>query len=126
MKAIAWTATLPLAMVLNLAVASSDWPPLLISNPASASQEIGQVAEFKLHKGRLRPQLETILRQHMGVQHIIWLAADAHDWPSDYKLTAANWDGLLTRLIAPYQLRIQLYENHTAVVDYFPHVRGVL
>ncbi|RUO25213.1 hypothetical protein CWE09_00250 [Aliidiomarina minuta] len=74
--------------------------------------------------GPLQPQLETLLQQHLQVQSVVWLAATEHHWPSRYQLQANDWDSILERLLEPYQLRVLLHANHTAVVDYLPQLGG--
>lgn len=75
---------------------------------------------YQLEAALLRPQLEHLLQQHWGVQRVIWYADNHHQWPTDYELRAASWDLLLESLLKPYQLRVALHANHTAVVDYMP------
>ena len=79
---------------------------------------------FDMRPGRLRPQLERVLRQHMGVQHVLWQASDEHDWPTSYALHAASWPALVESLLSPYRLRLQLFANHSAVITYQQPVGG--
>ena len=96
--------------------------PSYVANPAQAL--VTYVAEssagvsFEMRPGRLRPQLERVLRQHMGVQHVLWQAAEEHDWPTSYTLHAASWPALVESLLSPYRLRLQLFANHSAVITY--------
>lgn len=73
---------------------------------------------FEMRPGRLKPQLERVLREHLGVQHIVWQAAEEHEWPSAYELHATSWPALVESLLGPYQLRLQLFVNHSAVISY--------
>lgn len=79
---------------------------------------------FNMRAGPLQAQLEKLMQQHLQVQSVVWLAATEYQWPSCYQLLAEDWDSLLERLLAPYQLRVYLYANHIAVVDYMPQWRG--
>lgn len=72
---------------------------------------------FEMRPGRLKPQLERVLREHLGVQHIVWQAAEEHAWPSAYELHASSWPALVESLLEPYQLRMQLFVNHSAVIS---------
>lgn len=86
------------------------------------------VVRYQMSAGRLKPQLERILRQHMGVQHIVWRVAEEHQWPSNYLLEGETWAALIESLLTPYQLHLQLFANHSAVISYLPtadaHGRG--
>lgn len=86
--------------------------PALTSGASSAG------VSFEMHPGRLQPQLERVLRQHMGIQHVLWQAASEHEWPTSYQLEAASWGALVESLLSPYQLRMQLFANHSAVISY--------
>ncbi|MCC5854400.1 MAG: hypothetical protein JJU10_01810 [Idiomarina sp.] len=79
-----------------------------------------QTVSFLLKPALLRPQLEELLATHWQVQRVIWYAAQDHLWPTHFELIASDWDALLERLLTPYQLRVVLHANHTAVVDYLP------
>ncbi|CUS49395.1 MAG: hypothetical protein HLUCCO02_12090 [Idiomarinaceae bacterium HL-53] len=78
-------------------------------------------AVFKLEAARIKPQIETLLRTHWQVQQVVWYADPHHIWPTEFELQAHSWDALLAKILQPYQLRVSLHENHTAVVDYLPH-----
>lgn len=96
-------------------------PPLNIQTSANAANSIienSQWAQINLTPGLLRPQLEKLLKQHWGVQSVVWYAAGGHYWPTHYSMRAASWDELLENLLAPYQIKVTLHANHTAVVDY--------
>ena len=41
---------------------------------------------FTLRKGRLKPQVEVLLREHFAVQHVVWNAPEGLVWPADYQL----------------------------------------
>lgn len=103
-----------LATQSGTARADSDCLPLQITPLQVASSP--QV--FAMRPGRLRPQLETLLRRHLGVDHVVWMAAEEHEWPAHYELTGATWEHILEALAASYQLRIQLHPNRTAVISY--------
>lgn len=106
---------------------AQDCRPLLIppTLPTTLTDRPGalSVVSFDMHPGPLRPQLENLMQQHLQVQSVVWLAATEHQWPSRYQLQADNWESILERLLEPYQLRVQLHANHTAVVDYLPQQR---
>lgn len=99
--------------------AATDCLPLQIT-PLQTSAE---AHSFSMRRGRLRPQLEALLRRHLGVDHVVWLAAEGHEWPADYNISGADWTHILETLAASYQLRIQLHPNRTAVVDYMQPAR---
>lgn len=88
--------------------------PALTTSQAQSTSGV----HFDMRPGRLRPQLERVLRQHMGVQHVLWQASDEHDWPTSYALHAASWPALVESLLSPYRLRLQLFANHSAVITY--------
>ncbi|RUO38789.1 hypothetical protein CWE13_03925 [Aliidiomarina shirensis] len=96
-------------------------PPLNIQTSGAtgtAILESSPWAQLELKPGLLRPQLEKLLKQHWGIQNVVWYAEDGHYWPTHYSLRAATWDELLETLIAPYHIKVTLHANHTAVVDY--------
>ncbi|MGX5914547.1 hypothetical protein ACR0ST_07450 [Aliidiomarina sp. Khilg15.8] len=108
-----------LAVLPGRASAASDCLPLQITPLQSSVQTL----TFSMRRGRLRPQLEELLRRHLDVDHVVWLAAAGHEWPADYDLVGANWGDILETLAASYQLRIQVHPNRTAVVDYLAPAR---
>lgn len=93
-------------------------------SPTSDVAKSSTSVHFKMRPGRLRPQLERVLRQHMGVQHVLWQVADEHDWPTSYALHAASWPALVESLLSPYRLRLQLFANHSAVITYQQPIGG--
>lgn len=105
-----------LATQVTAASADSDCPPLQIT-PLHANAT-SQQPVFAMQPGRLRPQLESLLRRHLGIEHVVWLVAEEHEWPAYFDLTGATWEAILESLAASYQLRIQLHPNRTAVVNY--------
>ncbi|RUO21135.1 hypothetical protein CWE08_05960 [Aliidiomarina iranensis] len=110
-----------------LAFSLPDCPPLNLqafSKSANSVFENSQWAEIELKPGLLRPQLEQLLKEHWGIQNIVWYAEDGHYWPTRYAMRAATWDELLNTLIAPYHLKVTLHANHTAVVDYLFDKKG--
>lgn len=95
---------------------------------AASSSEVSRATEvlttapqsslsFDFKAGRLRPQLEQLLMQFGGVQHVQWLAPEGLLWPSDYTLTGISYQHMLEAVLKSYQLRLTLYANHTAVVQ---------
>lgn len=114
--------SLPVITLATLAVlpgqvsAASDCLPLQISALPSSQGAM----QFQMRRGRLRPQLEALLRQHMDIDHVVWLAAEQHQWPADYALSGPDWEHILEALAASYHLRIRLHPNRTAVIDYVP------
>jgi hypothetical protein len=118
-----------LAATPMLAAATSDCPPLLIPHQralfAAESNTVASVS-WQMQPGRLQPQLEALLAEHMHIEHVVWQVSAQHQWPSHYELRAVDWHDAIERLLQPYQLRIQLYSNRTAVIDYLPASRGVL
>lgn len=109
----------PPSQVHYLADIENGQPTQLLSLSGSTAG-----VRFDMRPGRLRPQLERVLRQHMGVQHVLWEAADEHDWPTTYSLHAGSWPALVESLLSPYQLRLQLFANHSAVISYQQPLRG--
>lgn len=107
---------LPACPPLNLPIAAS---PLVQQISMFTEQAYNEVVSLNLTPGLLKPQLESLLKEHWQIQNFIWYAAHGHYWPTHYEMQAANWDALLEMLITPYQLRIALHANHTAVIDYF-------
>lgn len=108
-----------LATPVGIARADSGCLPLQITPLQVASPQ--QV--FAMQPGRLRPQLEALLRRHLGVEHVVWMAAQEHEWPAHYELTGASWEDILEALAASYQLQIQLHPNRTAVISYLTAAR---
>lgn len=113
---------LPPCPPLNLPIAAN---PLVQQMSMLTEQTHNEVVSLNLTPGLLKPQLESLLKEHWQIQNFIWRAAHGHYWPTHYKMQAANWDALLEMLITPYQLRIALHANHTAVIDYFPEQERV-
>lgn len=70
----------------------------------------------RLQPGLLKPQVETLIKQGFGVEHIDWRASPHYRWSTHYEFTAENWASALRRILEPYQLQLTLYANHTAVV----------
>ncbi|HLV47823.1 MAG TPA: hypothetical protein VKY35_02035 [Aliidiomarina sp.] len=98
-----------------------DQECLPLSQPTEfASVRFDPPVRYQLEAALLRPQLEHLLTQHWGIQRVIWYADSHHQWPTQYELVAPNWDLLLEGLLKPYQLRVALHPNNTAVVDYMP------
>lgn len=112
---------LPTCPPLSLTLADSQIAPQLIASPAQIHPA---TVSLNLIPGLLKPQLETLLKEHWHIQNFIWRAAHGHYWPTHYTMQAANWNELLETLITPYQLRIALHANHTAVIDYLPEQGG--
>lgn len=69
-----------------------------------------------LRPGLLQPQVEALIRQGFGVEHIEWRASPHYRWSTDFELTAPTWDLALTKLLRPYQLKLTLFANQTAVI----------
>ena len=72
---------------------------------------------FDLRVGRLKPQVETLLRDHFAIQHMVWNAPEGLVWPSDFKLQATDPTALVESLLEPYNLQMRVYANHTAVIQ---------
>lgn len=115
--------TLPVRLHASVAAASVS-PHEIANEPATSNEQYWLAVQWQLTPGLLRPQLETLLRDHWQVQNFVWQAASGHYWPTHYTLAANSWDELLDALLTPYQLRVALHANHTAVIDYLPQLRG--
>lgn len=85
-----------------------------------ASARFDPPVRYRLEAALLRPQLEHLLTQHLGIERVVWYADNHHLWPTQFELVAPNWDLLLESLLKPYQIRVALHPNNTAVVDYMP------
>lgn len=135
--AISATAAVIFLSVISVSVSATELPPcpplnlaieaIHFEQPVSvlAEQTHNEMVSLNLTPGLLKPQLESLLKDHWQIQNFIWRAAHGHYWPTHYKMQAASWDALLEMLITPYQLRIALHANHTAVIDYLPEQGGV-
>ncbi|MFU8785022.1 hypothetical protein [Aliidiomarina sp.] len=135
--AISATAAIIFLSVISVSVSATELPPcpplnLPVKAPLFVQQESTpteqtyyELVTFNLTPGLLKPQLESLLKEHWQIQNFIWRAAHGHYWPTHYRMQAASWDELLEMLITPYQLRIALHANHTAVIDYLPEQGGV-
>lgn len=105
----------------SLAVPALDQECLPLTQPTEfASARFEPPVRYTLEAALLRPQLETLLIEHWDVQRVVWYADNHHTWPTQFELVAPSWDKLLESLLKPYQLRVALHPNHTAVVDYMP------
>ncbi|RUO43820.1 hypothetical protein CWE15_01060 [Aliidiomarina taiwanensis] len=105
----------------SFAVPALDHDCLPFTQPTEfASARFEPPVRYKLEAALLRPQLEKLLTEHWGVQRVVWYADNHHTWPTYFELVAPSWDQLLENLLKPYQLRVALHPNHTAVVDYMP------
>lgn len=108
-------------------VASSSLPENITENclylnqaPISKVGSLEQPVRFALQADRLKPQVESLLKEHWDIQEVIWYADPHHVWPTEFELLATDWNQLLSKILEPYQLRVSIHENHTAVVDYLP------
>lgn len=93
-----------------------------LTPPSSADTDVS----LQLHDGLLKPQLDLLLREQFGVQAIEWRASTHHLWPTVYLLRGTSWRQLLQQVLEPYQLRVTLHANHTAVIDYQQSQRAAL
>jgi|GEM_PF-4648737 len=138
-KGIACLAGAVVACILTTPVYASDCSPFnytrgpvtgFVSSVSAADQLIASDPEgsepvsWELRPAPLRPQVESLLREQWGVQNIVWYAEQGHFWPTNYTLVAPTWDLLLSRVLSPYQLRVKLHSNHTAVIEYLPGVES--
>ena len=82
-------------------------------------------ASFDLRVGRLKPQVETLLRDHFAIQHIVWNAPEGLVWPSDFTLQASDVTTMVESLLQPYNLQMRVYANHTAVIQQLTHGAGL-
>lgn len=103
-------------------IALSAPPQPSTEGPGTATMTMAPVLEpalhaFELRAGRLKPQLESLLRQHFAIQHVVWNAPEGLLWPADYSLRGDTPDAMMRALLAPYHLQLRLYANHTAVVQ---------
>lgn len=91
----------------------------LLARPRPEETEllVSAPLQFNLTAGRLKPQLERLLREHFSIQHVVWQAPEGLKWTSDYQLTGNDRINMLEALLKPYQLYLQIYANHTAVVS---------
>jgi|SRR5690554_1435307 len=98
-----------------------DQECLPLSQPTEfASARFDPPVRYQLEAALLRPQLEQLLSQHWGIERVVWYADTHHLWPTQFELVAPDWDLLLESLLKPYQMRVALHPNKTAVVDYMP------
>lgn len=138
-KGIACLAGAFVACILTTPVYASDCSPFNYTRkpvtdfafPASAPNQFAisesegtDPVSWELKPAPLRPQVETLLREQWGVQNIVWYAERGHFWPTNYTLVAPTWDLLLSKVLSPYQLRVKLHSNHTAVIEYLPGVES--
>lgn len=82
-----------------------------------APQEQETDISFLLYAGKLKPQLDTLLKQHWQVQEVIWKTEHYHEWPTVFEATAASWEQLLIAILKPYRLQVIFHKNHIAVVQ---------
>lgn len=97
-------------------VSTPQHSPVTVS-PASPHAAVS----FDLRVGRLKPQVEMLLREHFAIQHIVWNAPEGLLWPSDYQLQAADVTAMVESLLQPYNLQMRVYANHTAVIHQLTH-----
>lgn len=93
-----------------------------VAKPAAPSPEVTTATRStseiltRLQPGLLKPQVEALIKQGFGVEHIDWRASPHYRWSTHYEFAAESWSSALRRILEPYQLQLTLYANHTAVV----------
>ncbi|RTE86872.1 MULTISPECIES: hypothetical protein [Gammaproteobacteria] len=115
-----WIVVGTLAANLSLPANISEQCLYLIQEPPQVSAESIPEVRFELKADRLKPQIESLLFAHWDIQKVVWYADPHHVWPTDFELVERSWDVLLSKVLEPYQLRVAIHENRTAVVDYMP------
>lgn len=93
--------------------------------PPQDNSESRSEVRFELKADRLKPQIESLLFTHWDIQKVVWYADPHHVWPTDFELVESSWEALLSKVLTPYQLRVAIHENRTAVVDYMPDAVGL-
>lgn len=97
-------------------LASASHTPSIMSSDTPTQVPLATTVSFELRVGRLKPQVETLLREHFAVQHMVWNAPEGLLWPSDFKLQARDATAIVESLLQPYNLQMRVYANHTAVI----------
>lgn len=107
-------------------LSAASEPSFRSARSDATAKPAAETVSLQLHDGLLKPQLDLLLREQFGVQVIEWRASTHHLWPTVYLLHGSSWRQLLQQMLEPYQLRVTLHANHTAVVDYQQPQRAAL
>lgn len=104
-----------------------EFEPVANISPRNSQQlATDTTVSLQLHDGLLKPQLDLLLREQFDIQAIEWRASTHHQWPTEFLLKGTSWRQLLQQMLEPYQLRVTLHANHTAIVDYQQPQRSAL
>lgn len=87
--------------------------------PAKAVPQV----QLQLQQGLLKPQFIQFLKAHFPVDVVDWQVSAHYQWPSAFILRADSPEQILEQLTQPYQFKITVHANRSAVVGYqFRHL----
>ncbi|CUA83566.1 hypothetical protein [Pseudidiomarina woesei] len=96
------------------------------ANQTSHSAAATPRVQLHLQQGLLKPQFEQFLKRHFPVDLVDWQVSAHYQWPSAFTLSADSAEQILEKITQPYQFRITVHANRSAVVSYQFRSQGEL
>lgn len=72
---------------------------------------------YRLTNGLLQAQLVELIQHHPSVTNVIWKARNSFMWEKEFNVFGNSIDEIINRVVTPYGLVVDIYENEVAVVE---------
>lgn len=110
---------------------ASTCPAYVFSQSTRAGQALSVKpdsprVQLTLEQGLLKPQFEQFLMQNFAVDLVDWQVSAHYQWPSTFTLSADSPEQILEKITQPYQFKITIHANRSAVVSYQFRQQGEL